>query len=122
MSDKSRFQRTLHYESYITNLASQVGTEQATDEAKVMLDGACNALTRLKGPRVSAEFAMQLGDRVVGNFDVTNLDKPAEVKVEEKTVEVKPKRATHVGVVIDLESGAWLFFFGFAIGLMARFL
>lgn len=119
MNDKARFQRALYYESHITNLASQHGIECAADEAAVMVDGASNAMTRIKGPRAAAEFAMRLGDRIVGNHDLTAIDKPAEKKVEGKAEE-KPKRAPNVGIIIDVGWCQWLFF-GFVIGLTARF-
>lgn len=118
MIDQERFQRTLYYESHITQLASQHGVERAADEAAIMVDGASNGMTRIKGPRASAEFAMRLGDRLVGNFDLTTVNKPEKVG-EEKVETVSEK--TPAKIVVFAPHWGWPIFFGFIIGLAARF-
>lgn len=116
MSDRERFHRALHYESYILNIASQHGVECATVEAELMIDGASNAMTHIVGPRTSAEFAMRLGDRIVNNFDLTAVGK-VEEKREEKVEPIKRVNGIGLEVVFFI---LW-FFFGFVIGLTARF-
>lgn len=75
-------QRVMSFEGQVLQLAGEYGNEIGIGVAHDMIDGAANALMRLEGSFVAAEFTFALNDRIVAKVCTPTgnlLDPPAPV-------------------------------------------
>lgn len=120
MTPEERKASVIQFEGQMLQMAGNFGA-RGSEQIRLIIDGAMNAIIRSEGAEAAAEFAFAVSDRVAGGLRMPTdiaLPKPAPAKTVEAAVTLTAERRPRQIRFSSIFLIGWLC--GFAVGLGAR--